>query len=291
MIDYGSMASPKIQYFKERNMKLSIGIDVAKRKMDVAFCNSERIFLEKQYDNDAAGFRKLIEKIVSETGYDEKLATMEVTGIYHLKLAEALIKAGIKTSTVNPLIIKRYAQMKMRRAKTDKVDARVIAEYGMDEKPYEYKPKSEKEQDIEDIVKLIDDYKQIKTQITNRIEALINKPQCNQIALNSLKDHAKQLKNNIKMLEKELKKIMKEYFLEDYKLLEKVPAIGLVSTAVIIGMLGSYKSFEKANQVISFIGTSPVPNQSGTTLHKTESISKQGNGYIRRIFFLYHCQL
>ena len=55
---------------------------------------------------------------------------MEATGCYHLQLAIFLYEEGICVSVVNPLQIKRFSQMKLHKLKTDKADARIIAQYG-----------------------------------------------------------------------------------------------------------------------------------------------------------------
>ena len=60
--------------------------------------------------------------------------------MYSLQLAVALYEKGIKVSVVNPLQIKRFAQTKLKRTKTDQVDAALIAEYGERMQPKLYEP-------------------------------------------------------------------------------------------------------------------------------------------------------
>lgn len=60
----------------------------------------------------------------------ENICVMEDSGVYYLKLATFLSDKGIAVSVINPLIIRRFSQMRMSRAKTDKKDAMLIAEYG-----------------------------------------------------------------------------------------------------------------------------------------------------------------
>jgi transposase len=55
---------------------------------------------------------------------------MEASGPYYLQLACYLHDAAGKVSVINPLVIRRFSQMRMSRAKTDKKDAKMIAEYG-----------------------------------------------------------------------------------------------------------------------------------------------------------------
>jgi transposase len=65
---------------------------------------------------------------------------MEATGPYYLKLACFLYQQGIEVSVVNPLVIKRFSQMRLLRAKTDKADAKMIAGYAIAEQPSLWRP-------------------------------------------------------------------------------------------------------------------------------------------------------
>ena len=96
------------------------GIDVSKDTIDVV-CNKEHWVFE----NGMKGFKEF-KKIIK----DKSLCLMEVTGIYHLQLATFLYKNDIDVAVVNPLSIKRFSQMHLRRNKTDKADAKMIALYG-----------------------------------------------------------------------------------------------------------------------------------------------------------------
>jgi len=76
---------------------------------------------------------------------------MEATGPYYIKLANFLYSKGFKVSVVNPLVIRRYSQMLLKRTKTDKADAQLIAIYGKDQSPDFWKPNSENIQRIRQI--------------------------------------------------------------------------------------------------------------------------------------------
>ena len=60
---------------------------------------------------------------------------LEATGNYHLWLVERLAAAGVTCSVINPLQLKRFAQMKLRRIKTDASDALLLQQYGYEQKP------------------------------------------------------------------------------------------------------------------------------------------------------------
>jgi len=99
-------------------VKKIVGIDVSKLTIDVY--DGEKSY---QFKNNIKGFNQLIKKTKGHY-------VMEATGSYHVKLASYLFEGNCLVSVVNPLVIKRYSQMRLLRAKTDKSDAVMIYEYG-----------------------------------------------------------------------------------------------------------------------------------------------------------------
>lgn len=68
---------------------------------------------------------------------------MESTGTYHQQLARFLYDNRFNVSVVNPVIIKRFIQMKLKRIKTDKSDACLIAQYAREQSVEPWKPSPE----------------------------------------------------------------------------------------------------------------------------------------------------
>ena len=54
----------------------------------------------------------------------------------------------------------------------------------------------------------------------------------------------------------------------------------------VIGYFGDMKDFETAKQLVCFIGSNPSPKESGSSVKGRGSISRKGNGYLRKLFFL-----
>lgn len=93
------------------------GIDVSKDTIDIKSIQIGHMVFE----NSLRGFRKLLSDSLQNTHF-----VMEATGVYHEKLAHYLYSKGRLVSVVNPLVIKRFAQMLLRSTKTDKADAEII---------------------------------------------------------------------------------------------------------------------------------------------------------------------
>src|SRR6187399_2265746 len=116
-----------------------LGIDVAKRKVDVALLRPDGKVRSKAVLNTTAGAAELLAWVAR---YHEGPvhACLEATGTYGLALAEALADAGYVVSLVNPARIAAYARSRLTRSKTDAVDARLIAEFCAKETPPRWVP-------------------------------------------------------------------------------------------------------------------------------------------------------
>lgn len=79
---------------------------------------------------DSVGFSNLLESIRSQyVDLSEVMVAMESTGCYHLNLYAFLISRGMKTVVINPLLISNFAKLSLRKTKTDKKDALMIAQF------------------------------------------------------------------------------------------------------------------------------------------------------------------
>ena len=115
-----------------------VGIDVAKDKHDCCILGSEadKLFPVFTIPNNKAGFDELYEKMFSVTDDKTKIKVgLEATGHYSLNLLGSLIDKGLPTCVINPLHTNLYRKgLSLRKTKTDKVDARSIAEMLMTDK-------------------------------------------------------------------------------------------------------------------------------------------------------------
>ena len=105
-------------------MSKIIGIDISKQTFDVCFRKKD-VLIHLVYENNVKGFKKLLRSIDQES-----TVVMEASGPYYVCLAQYLHEHSTGVSVVNPLMVKRFSQMRFYRAKTDKKDAQVIMEYG-----------------------------------------------------------------------------------------------------------------------------------------------------------------
>jgi transposase len=113
-------------------MKMTLGVDIAKDKFDCCLLFEQK---EKraQFPNTARGFKQLMRWLVKEgPAAAEILACMEATGLYGEALLAFLYEAKVAVSKVNPAQIKYYARSLLTRNKTDRLDARLIAQFALE---------------------------------------------------------------------------------------------------------------------------------------------------------------
>jgi transposase len=253
---------------------LILGIDVAKRKLDVALLGHGQT-LTRQFDNSLAGFQAL-QAWLTSLHQAPLHACLEATGSYGDDLAHFLYQAGHRVSLVNPARIKGYAQAKMQRNKTDKADARLIADFCRTQQPPLWAPPTPAVGELQ--------------ALTRRLEVLEEMLQAekNRLAVSPLKTQAS-IQRMIHALEQEIAEL--EASINDHldqnpdlkaqqELLESIPGIGEKTARLLLSEI-DFSRYESARQVAAFAGVTPKKKESGSSLKQT-NLSKLGQGRIRK---------
>ena len=132
-------------------MQLAVlGIDIAKSSFDVRLLSGTKN-LSAQFSNNQEGFEALRQWLDAQ-GVNELHACMEATNRYWEDLADYLA-VNHDVSVVNPMVIKGFAMSQLRRNKTDKLDALVIAEYCLKMQPKLWIAPSQTERDLKEQVR------------------------------------------------------------------------------------------------------------------------------------------
>lgn len=111
---------------------VSVGVDVSKGKSTVCFLTGYGEVLYKPFEisHTERDLSHLVDLISSVK--EDVRAVMESTGSYHLPILNYLKEHGIFVSVINPLIMHKYANLTLRKGKTDALDSIKIAKYGLD---------------------------------------------------------------------------------------------------------------------------------------------------------------
>ena len=254
--------------------KISLGIDVAKQKIDVALiCESKT--LTNQFANALAGF-KLLQAWLESLHIAQVHACLEATGNYGEAVAHFLHEAGHLVSIVNPLRIKGYATAKLQRHKTDPADARLIADFCLTQNPGLWLPPAPQVAALQALTRRIEVLEEMLQMEKNRLATAPAK------TTPSITRMIRTFEQEIASLKASSKEHIEQNpaLQEQPKLLQTIPGIGEKTARMLLSEI-EFSRYYSARQVAAFAGVTPKKKQSGTSL-KTTNLSKMGNGRIRK---------
>jgi transposase len=161
---------------KAEGIKMNaVGIDVAKGKSMITVRQPLEKVIVKPYEilHTVNELERLAESLKSLNG--ETRVIMENTGVYHLPVADYLHEAGIFVSVVNAKEIHGYDRNPLRKFKTDKADAKKIAEYGIAKwgKLRQYAPHEDDRRQLQIYNRQYCHYSKLKTMLKNNLDALL----------------------------------------------------------------------------------------------------------------------
>lgn len=256
---------------------LIFGIDISKDTFDVY--NS--IYGHQSFSNTHKGFTSFV-KLLEGNAH----CVMEATGCYHQMLAMFLHSKGFLVSVVNPLIIKRFIQMKLRRVKTDKSDALMIFNYASEQDLELWQPEATYIVKSKEILSIIQAYWRQSTALKNKLHSLVSRGVTQGIMIRSLKRQLNNLKKEILLLEKELEELIKA---NEPKLLSRlisIPGIGKKTALIMMVSTSNFNNFNHYKQICSYVGLAPNERSSGTSIRGKSRISKTGDGLLRNHLFM-----
>lgn len=256
---------------------LFFGIDISKDRFDVY---SDKTGYNS-YSNTKDGFKAFL-KVLNRTSH----CVMEATGCYHHKLAMFLYEKGIIVSVVNPLVIKRFIQMKLRRLKTDKSDAFMIYSYASEQSVEEWQPEKEYIERGKELLSLIQTYLRQATALKNKLHASESKGQAKGVIISSMKRQLRNLKRERQFLEQELELLIKTHEPKLFTRLTSIPGIGKKTAVLMMVSTSNFTGFNSYKQVSSYLGLAPNERSSGSSIRGKSRISKTGDGLLRNHLFM-----
>ena len=265
--------------------KVLIGLDIAKDKLDLALLDedTQRFLKQTIMPNTVHGHVQLIDQA---RRYDNVHLVMEATGTYHLRLVEALDQAGLAFSVINPLQLKRFAQMKLRRLKTDRSDAQLLAYYGLEQNPPLSVAESALQLQLKQINTHIRQLTKQRTSLKNMRHANAQAPASAWVCDQVLVDMIGHLEGSLARLYAQQARLVAVAFAPVATLIESVKGVGPRTALAVVAYLGDLSRFQSHQQVSAYMGLNPVPFESGSSLQRRCHISKQGHAQLRTLFYL-----
>jgi transposase len=263
--------------------KIVLGIDVSKKTLSLALLKDGR-FYSKPVDNSDAGFKKNL-SFLSEKSAEKTEIYLEATGSYSEMVTVFLADHNFEVKVVNPLKIHSFSKAKLSRNKTDKADAKLIAEYGFKFDEPSYKPLPQNIRELRDMYRCSLSLRKQAAECKNHLE---HRSVMSEFVVSSWKITL----NNINLQLNDVEKCMKEVIATSEDLTEKfnnlisIPGIANTTAIAVLAEIGEIDKFLTARQLAAYIGVTPRHKNSGTSVHSKPSIAKIGNAIMRKALYL-----
>jgi len=251
-----------------------LGIDVSKHELEVAVHGQRRT---GRFANDAEGISRLVARIVE---HQPALVTLEATGGYERPLVMALHEAQLPVAVVNPRQVRDYAKALGLLAKTDQIDACVIARFGHDVQPRcQEKP---------------DENRAKRAELAARRRQLIKMRNAESNRLKQTFDPAvaESIRQIIASLDQQIKQIEKQQHealaadkqaQRQAKVLQSVDGVGRVTAQTLINELPELGRASRAS-ISALVGVAPF-NQDSGKMRGQRSI-RGGRANVRNVLYM-----
>jgi transposase len=255
-------------------MATYVGIDIAKHTFDMAIDGKQNV---QHFDNDANGIRKCGKQLQT---LKPDLIVMEPTGGYEKSLRKQLQALGLPVAVVNARKIRQFARASGQLAKTDKLDAKIIARFAAVLQPAAQQPLDEQNEQIKALVSRRHQLVQMHTAETNRIEHAHDKAVARSIRA-ILKTIEKQIENVDQKIRDhidsnaELKRKTQQ--------LESVPGVGQTTASLLVTELPELGHFNR-RQIAALVGVAPINRDSGT--YRGKRFTGGGRRHLRARLFM-----
>ncbi len=253
---------------------LYVGIDVSKATLDVAFGADGELV---QVTNDEAGIKDLVARLAKAA---PELVVLEATGGYESLVAAAVAGKDIPVAVVNPRQVRDFAKATGVLAKTDRIDARVLARFAEAVRP---EPRPLPTPEARELEEFLNRRRQIVDMLTM---------EKNRLAIAATAQMKKSLTKHIAWLEEALRRANDDIdkavrassaWREHEDLLRSVPGIGPVSARTLLAELPELGALNR-KQIAALVGVAPLNRDSGT-MRGTRSCWG-GRAVIRQVLYM-----
>lgn len=271
-----------------------LGLDVGKSELYACLLQVQapgsptRVGAIKVVANTAHGHEQLLLWLTKSATVGTDLSVvMESTSVYWERIAMTLHEAGCTIRVVNAAQINFFAKSTLRRGKTDKLDAELIARYGAVMQPARWLFPEADLVELRALLHARDHIVELLTVEAGRHHAMDHQHQPNPKALGFCEARQKLLEQQLEEANGAIKALVLafEEVQKKVTLLTSIPGIGPLTAWILLVETMQLSRMESSNQWAAYAGLSPVPRQSGSFIGHTH-ISKIGNARLRRAFYL-----
>lgn len=251
-----------------------VGIDISKSSLDVRIEPSGAVW---QLAYDEAGIEQLLSSLQD---IQPTLIVIEATGGLEVRLASTLAGQGLPVAVVNPRQVRDFAKATGQLAKTDRVDAAVLAAFAKAIRPQIRPLKDEETRALDDMVVRRRQLIGMRVQETLRLGTAASKP-----LQKSLKKHIAWLDKQINEADRDLTRRLRESDVWRAKddLLKSIPGVGAVTTVTMLAKCPELGSLNR-REIAALAGVAPLANDSGK--HRGKRSIWGGRAEVRAVLYM-----
>lgn len=258
----------------EKQMEAFVGIDVSKTTLDLRLEPAGES-LHVTYDD--AGIAEVCQRLLA---LSPSLIVMEATGGLETRLASELVACGLPVAVINPRQARDFAKATGQLAKTDRVDAAVLAAFARAIRPA---CRSLKDADTRDLDEMVTRRRQL---IAMRVQETLRLDTAGTKALKkSLQTHIDWLNKRISDLDTDLTKRLRssEAWKEKDDLLRSIPGVGAVTSLTLLAKCPELGQLNR-REIAKLTGVAPLANDSGK--HRGKRFIWGGRADVRAVLYM-----
>lgn len=250
------------------------GIDVSKGKLDVHLWP---IGTDASFDNTPPGIAKLGKLLGKQP---VQLIVIEATGRYERRAALSLMDAGFEVAIVNPRQPRDFAKATGQLAKTDAIDARILAQFGAVIGPRVSEKPSQNQMILDELVARRRQLVQMITAENQRLDQALHKPLATTIRL-----MVKALSKQLEQIEKHILELIDrdDDWRNRFELLKSVPGVGDTTAATLIAELPELGELNR-QQIAALVGVAPMNRDSGK--QRGQRHVTGGRASVRKVLYM-----
>jgi transposase len=272
---------------------LYVGVDIAKADFAAATVWQEQTKYLGKEKNTEAGCQAFTTRIIEQQqacGAQQVHLLVEPTGGFEAELVATAYRCGWLVTVVNLGVVHSWAQGRGKRAKTDRQDAIMLAQYGAEEQPEPQQELPEEVVELESLLGRKADLEKLLQSERNRYGHL--RRHTAPAVRRSLEQVIAALEQELETIEAAIKQLQhaQPTIRQQLAFLRSVPGIGQKSAPLLLVQL--YRFWARTNgrgtakQFVAYLGLDPVPHESGSSVRRRATISRRGNAVLRsKLFF------
>lgn len=250
-----------------------IGIDVGKTWLDVSVWDQEDM---RRVNNDEVGIGEILTWVAE---LEPQLIVVEATGGYEQRLVQAMLMQGVPVAVANPTRVRALAKATGKLAKTDVIDARLIAEYAFKIQPAVLAPKKAQEIRLKALVTRREQLIVMRTAEQNRLGTALNSLQ------SDIREHIEWITDRIQALDAEIEQLIN--LLPEWRAqvqrLDSIPGVGRITAVTVLAEMPELGQLDR-QKIAALAGLAPFNQDSGKKRGKRRIFG--GRKKVRRVLYM-----